>query len=73
MPKGTASWRYNSSTGIWYFDLDERAAPPYRTVVVEATLDLDADGRLAGIEIITGVRGSRPPIEPPIGVSSDEG
>lgn len=69
--KGTGYWTHDSGVGAWYFGLNERAPPPYRKqVFVEAILDLDASGRLAGIEIIDHVEGK--PIEPPLGVDADE-
>lgn len=62
--EGTASWRCYTKRGLWYIALDGRAVPPYLNQVrVEAILDLDSDGRLAGIEIIDLVRGA--PLLPP--------
>lgn len=69
MMKGTCYWIYDAEAGAWYFGLNERAPPPYkRQVFVEAILDLDADGRLAGVEIIDHVDGK--PIQPPLGAGS---
>ena len=64
--KGTAYWKYDASVNCWYVGLTERSAPPYKTqVVVEAILDLDSDGRLAGIEIVMP-RHDGHPIAPPL-------
>ena len=66
-PQGQAFWRYDESVNCWYVGLSERAKPPYRTqVVVEAVLDLDDDGRLAGIELVMPQHEGRP-ISPPVG------
>jgi hypothetical protein len=47
--------------------LDERADGPYRTQIkVEAILDLDWEGRLAGVEIID-CKPDGSAIEPPSG------
>jgi hypothetical protein len=63
--EGTAYWRYDASVNCWYLGLHERAAPPYRTQVkVEAILDLDSEGRLAGVEIVMPTHAGQP-IEPP--------
>ena len=71
MIRGTAYWTFDQSVGAWYFGLSERGPPPYkRQVFVEALLDLDADGRLAGIEIIDHVDGA--PVAPPLNVRSDD-
>ena len=49
MAKGTAHWSHDARGNAWWFLLNERAPPPCkRQVLVEAILDLDADGRLAG-------------------------
>jgi Protein of unknown function (DUF2283) len=64
---GSAHWTYDSDARAWYFRLAERAAPPYRTQIkVEAILDLDWEGRLAGVEIID-CKPDGAPIEPPTG------
>ena len=40
-------------TGSGYFGLDERADQPFAdSVFVEARVDLDAEGRVAGIELL---------------------
>jgi hypothetical protein len=71
MAKGTAHWSYDARGNAWWFLLNERAAPPYkRQVLVEAILDLDADGRLAGVEILARVEGK--PLLPPLGVSPED-
>jgi uncharacterized protein YuzE len=57
---GTAQWSYDPVAKAWYIKLDERAAPPYlNNKCIQAVLDLDSQGRLAGIEILEA-------IEPPI-------
>jgi uncharacterized protein YuzE len=64
---GTGYWTYDSEAKAWYFGLNERSAPPYRKqVFLEAIIDLDADGRVAGFEIISG-RGENS-IKPPLSV-----
>jgi len=71
MIRGTADWRYEPRSRCWYVALSERADPPYRQQkVVEAVLDLDKDGRLAGIEIIGGPKLL---IEPPLRAVSEQG
>lgn len=53
MLKGDATWTYCPQSGAWYFEPTNRAKPPYmRQIVVEAIIDVDADGRLAGVEIV---------------------
>lgn len=65
-PQGQAFWRYDESVNCWYVGLHERANPPYRTqVVVEAVLDLDENGHLAGIEIVMPNHEGRPISPPP--------
>lgn len=55
---GTAAWRCYTKRGLWYIALDGRSPPPYmRQARVQAILDLDADGRLAGVEIVDPVGG----------------
>lgn len=51
---GVASWTWTDDAGgLWYIKLGERAPPPYlRQVHVEAIVDLDAEGRVAGFEIV---------------------
>ena len=72
MARGTGYWTYERRSGAWYFGLNERAPPPYRKqVLIEAILDLDADGRLGGIEILTR-REAGERIEPPFGVSEGD-
>lgn len=72
MLKGTAKWTCDASEmygNLWYVALDERAEPPYlRQVHVEAIIDIDLDGRLAGIEIVD----SKMP-EPPAKSENPEG
>ncbi len=71
MAKGTAHWSYDVKGNAWWFLLNERAPPPYkRQVRVEAILDLDADGRLAGVEILARVDGK--PLKPPLSVSLED-
>ena len=53
--EGSARWKYDPRARAWYFALAERAEPPYlRQIVVEAILDMDSEGRLAGVEILGG-------------------
>ena len=60
MIRGTAEWSYDPQVRGWYIKLDERAKPPYRdNRSVHAILDLDSEGRLAGIEFFDA-------IEPPV-------
>lgn len=57
---GTAEWCFDQDAGAWYVALDERARPPYlHQREVNAILDIDDNGRLAGIEILE-------PILPPL-------
>lgn len=71
MAKGTASWSYDVRGNAWWFLLNERASPPYkRQVLVEAILDLDADGRLAGVEILAREDGK--PLKPPLNVRLED-
>jgi hypothetical protein len=64
--QGQAYWRYDDSVNCWYVGLHERSNPPYRKqVIVEAVLDLDEDGRLAGTELVTPCNEGKP-IPPPI-------
>lgn len=64
MIRGSGQWSYDESVGAWHFALTERADPPYqKQVTVEAILDLDHEGRLAGIEMIDRPGGKF--IEPP--------
>jgi len=66
--RGSAYWSYDPDAKAWYFGLNERAPGPYRVQIeVEAILDLDSDGRLAGIEIIDW-KPDGTPLEPPLGV-----
>ncbi len=68
MIRGSGYWTYDPDAGAWYFGLNERASPPYQNQLeVHATLDLDADGRLA-IEIIDRLDDGKF-IEPPKSVS----
>jgi uncharacterized protein YuzE len=67
--RGSAYWSYDPEARAWYFGLNERAEPPYKTqIIVQAILDLDAEGRLAGVEIIDCKPGGDP-IEPPSSVT----
>ena len=53
MQRGEAYWTYDEEAGAWYFGLKPRAKGPYLTQRhVEAILDIDADGNLAGVEIL---------------------
>ena len=66
--KGSASWTYlgTDEGNAWYVGLSERPQRPYRKQVrVDAILDIDAQGRLAGIELLD-VPG-RPPAGPRTG------
>lgn len=68
MIEGSATWRVYDEPGIghlWYVQLAERAPPPYlRQIHVAAIIDLDADGCVAGIEIVD------PKMGPPPGIKS---
>jgi len=65
--KGSANWEYHPRSRAWYIALAERSDPPYRRqIVVEAILDMDSDGRLAGVEILGGPKLL---IEPPLRAS----
>jgi uncharacterized protein YuzE len=60
LKRNSAYWTYDAEAGAWYFAVEQRASPPYlRQKHVDAIIDLDADGRLAGVEILE-------PIEPSI-------
>lgn len=54
--KGTATWEYEETDTSWnplYIALDNRHPGPYRRQAqVQAILDVDPDGHLAGIEIL---------------------
>ena len=51
--KGSGYWTYDASASAWYFGLNERADTPIRdSIFVEARIDLDDDGRVAGIELL---------------------
>ena len=64
--RGSACWTYDDEVKARYFGLNERSPPPYRKQIrVEAILDLDSDGRLAGVEIFNWSPNGAP-IEPPI-------
>jgi uncharacterized protein YuzE len=53
MIKGSGYWTYDASASAWYFGFNERTDPPLRdSVFVEARVDLDAEGRVAGIELL---------------------
>ena len=57
--KGSASWQYDDDRKVWYIALDTRADPPFRKqILVEAILDMNNDGHLAGIEIIPDCQGA---------------
>lgn len=57
---GEAYWHYDPDAGAWYIGLEERKSPPYKKQIrVEAILDLDKDGRLAGIEILEAIKPSK--------------
>jgi len=65
MAEGSAYWTYDEDAKAWYFGLNERSLGPYRTQIkVSAILDLDDEGRLAGVEILDG-KPDGSPIEPP--------
>ena len=62
---GTAYWTYDPRGEAWYFGLDEVASSPQTThVTVQAVVELDANGRLVGIQILDRPNGR--PIEPPL-------
>lgn len=60
MQKGEADWTYDEEAGAWYFGLRTRAKPPYlKQIHAEAIIDLDAEGRLVGVEILEHLAPSR--------------
>ncbi len=62
---GEANWSFDPEADCWYVALKERKAPPYLTQVhVDAILDIDEDGNLAGIELVQPMRGNKV-IKPP--------
>ena len=64
LPKFPATWTYDHDTGVYYFAPTNRAKPPYlRQRIVEAVVDIAADGSIAGVEL--GVWGDAPPPPPP--------
>ena len=66
MANGSAHWNYDAVAGAWYIKLDEREPGPYSTQIkVTAILDLDRDGRLAGIEILE-CKPDGSPLAPPL-------
>jgi uncharacterized protein YuzE len=53
MLRGSGSWSYDAMASAWYFSLEERTDPPIRdSIFVEARIDLDNDGRVAGVELL---------------------
>lgn len=51
--QGEATWTWDAEHGCWYVALAERRNAPYlQRVSVSAIIDLDAEGRVAGIEIV---------------------
>lgn len=72
MERGEAYWTYDAEAGAWYFGLNSRAAPPYLTQRhFDAIVDLDADGRLVGIELLQPLLPSRSPIEEATSVADE--
>jgi uncharacterized protein YuzE/predicted RNase H-like HicB family nuclease len=60
MQRGDAYWTYDTDAGAWYFGLQPRAKPPFlKQRRVEAIIDIDAEGRLAGVEILEAIEPSR--------------
>lgn len=54
MIRGNGSWSYDEDAEAWYFRLEERGKPPYlKQVRTEALVDIDSEGKVAGIEIIS--------------------
>lgn len=62
--KGTAKWEYEETDTSWnplYISLDNRHPGPYRRQAqVQAILDVDQDGHLAGIEILHALSPRKP-------------
>ena len=57
-----AYFTYDDEAGAYYFAIKSRANPPYlKKRRVEAILDIDSEGRLAGVEILEDIEPSRPP------------
>lgn len=54
MASGNATWTCHLEHGpLWYIKLAEADAPPYFTQrEVRAVLDIDQNGKLAGVELI---------------------
>jgi uncharacterized protein YuzE len=53
MLRGSGSWSYDAKAGAWYFKLKERTDLPIRSsIFAEARIDIDDDGRVAGIELL---------------------
>jgi len=56
---GLANWTYDDEAGAWYFALQKRRKPPFMTQRhVEAIIDLDDTGCLAGVEILEPIKPS---------------
>lgn len=59
--KGTAKWEYEQTTDALYVSFDNRHPGPYRHALrVQAVLDVDIHGNLAGIEILGGLSPRKP-------------
>jgi len=52
MSSGDAYWRYDEEAKAWYVAPENRLPGPYRQIHVEAIIDIDRNGNLAGIEIV---------------------
>jgi uncharacterized protein YuzE len=51
--KGLGYWTYDAPASAWYFGLNERGnSPIWDSIFVEARIDIDADGRVVGIELL---------------------
>lgn len=58
--RGDASWSYDNDAGAWYFKLCQRAEPPYtHQRRAEVIINLDNEGRLAGVELLEPLAPSR--------------
>ncbi len=59
--EGSATYTVEDSIAgpLWYIALSDRQPPPYRNQRhVMAILDIDADGNLAGVELIDSMPGA---------------
>lgn len=66
MERGEAYWTWDAEAGAWYFGLKPRAAPPFlKQIEAMVILDIDSEGRLAGVELLEPLLPSRAaPVNP---------